>query len=351
MKRLFILVVAFLLIGGNLFSQDLRPIGRDLSAFMEGLGKEAVPYLQQNALWGDGLGIAQISHESKFYIAFGAGATLSSGITKFIDEENSAFELLNVYNLIQTMVKEAKVDKYYNQIQTMMPYPALRISAGFVPIRDLEVSVILSILPQGITDLLVGSLIPNMEGLTFNRMNVGVRVRKPLLEDSGWFPAISLGTGYTYSRFNASYPLPADQFEQDIKGSPLSVEGSLGLHTALHSFGLDLTLSKKLAVFVPYLTFSSWYQRVAYNAEVTGFEATLDKPPVNSDDGEDIYYTDQAEGVPGAEVNLSDLAFIIEGGLEIKLSKFSILTAATYSLGSGSFGLSAGMRLAFGKGN
>ena len=346
MKRFLIVLGALFIISGNLYSQNLRPIGNDLSSFMEELGKEVIPYLQQNALWGDGLGLAQISDESRAYFYMGAGATFGDGLMQFIDEENSSFELLNVFDLTQTAVENGGIQKIYDQITTMMPYPALRLAGGFVPAWDLEISLILSVFPQFITDAITGVIGDQFEGLSLNRLNIGLRVRKSLLRDMGWFPAISIGAGYSYSNFNASYPLPKDEFQQNIDGSPLTVQGELGFRTSLHSFGMDLQLSKKVLFFVPYIKFSSWYQSANYAAEASNFEATLDK----SDPLPDIIFTEQTDDLPGADLTLKELSFLLGAGFELKFGKFAILAAGSYSLGSGSLGVNVGTRIAFGKG-
>jgi len=61
----------------------------------------------------------------------------------------------------------------------------------------------------------------------------------------------------------------------------------------------------------------------------------------------------QIPGVSGMENNTMLLEFDKKdpANLEQIVENFSLITAATYSLGSRSFGLNAGMRMAFGKGN
>ena len=344
-KSIFVLAI-LMLICAPLFSQDLRPIGTDLSAFLEELGKEVIPYLQQNALWGDGLGTAQFGDNSRFYVSLGAGATFADGITRFVEKDNSGFDLLNVYGLIDEATNTGgKMGDLYDSAKKGVVYPALRLSGGFVPVSDLEVSVLLSVFPQMLADTAVAVAGLGIDDLVFNRFNAGVRVRKPLMPDNGPFPAVSIGAGYTYSQFNLGYPLPKDDFKQDIEGSPLSVEGDLAVHTSLHSFGLDLSISKKLYIFVPFLKFSSWYQLANYTGEIQDFDAVLNLPG-----NDDVKYSDQEKDSPGASLIIQDLAFILGGGFEINIGKFAILASGSYSLDSGAFGAGLGFRMGFGEG-
>ena len=344
MKKSTLLLIVLVFFGTPLFGQDLSFVGSDLSSFMEELGKEVIPFLQQNALWGDGLGTAQFGRDSRFYVSVGAGATFADGITRFIDKDNSNFEL-DVYNLINDAIDSGDMGDLYDQAKTGLPYPAIRLSAGFVPVMDLEVSFVLSIFPQFLAETAASIAGLGVDNLTFNRFNAGFRVRKPLMADYGGFPAVSIGAGHTYSQFNLGYPLPKDKFEQDINGYPLTVEGDLALHTRLHSFGVDVSVSKKLSIFVPFLKLSSWYQLADYSAEAEGFEAILDKPGNN-----DTKYSDQEKDAPTANVMLHDLAFLLGGGFEINVGKFAILTSGNYSLDSGAFGVALGFRMGFGEG-
>ena len=58
MKKLLIVVILAVVGMTPVFSQDISPIVRDLSAILEGIGEESIPYLEQNALAGEGIGRA-----------------------------------------------------------------------------------------------------------------------------------------------------------------------------------------------------------------------------------------------------------------------------------------------------
>ena len=100
MKRTAFFILGFILVCGSAFSIDLRPVGRDISTLLEEIGKETIPYLQQNALIGDGMGLAEYSNNTGFYIAVTPAVVLSSGIGKFLDKSDTLFEVVNVSSLL-----------------------------------------------------------------------------------------------------------------------------------------------------------------------------------------------------------------------------------------------------------
>jgi len=333
MKKLAIVLTVLILSGGPIFSQDLLPLGRDLDTLLEKLGEDVVPYLQQNALAGEGIGMAELSEGSKFWFATSLGATLSNGLGTFLDDE-SAFELLDVNGMLQTAVDGTAIESYYNKAKSFFPYPIMRVAFGFRSFADTELIFMFSIFPQLLTDTVAGSV--KMEGVTLNWMNAGVRLRKALMSDQGGFPAISLGVGYSFSSFNIGYALPED-FSQDVTGFPLSIQGDLGIHTMLNSLGVELALSKRLGVFIPFVRVSPWYHWIRYTGEVKDFEATAGGESYIAQGGKD----------PSAEKNIYDLDVLFAGGFDIKLGKFAILAEGSYSLDSRAFGAGLGMRFQF----
>ncbi len=333
MKRILLLILCFVLFGGVVFSIDLLPIGRDLELFLEQVGKASVPFLQQAALTGEGLGIAQFNHDTSWYIAVTPAVVFSKGLLNFAAQED-VFELLNVNGLVTDGLDQAGVGTGFTDDDAILLLPYVRLNVGFAMPLGLEMSLIFSVFPQFIADL-AGSAI-GYDGLTLNRWNAGIRLRKPLISDSGGFPAISLGVGYTISNFNLGIQLPAD-FTQDISGSPLDVSGSLSITTWLHTFGVDLALSKKFGVFVPFVKLSSYYQIASFNGAIEGFEATVLADTYTGQGGED----------PEADITRSDLSFLTTAGFEILLGKFAFLFDGNYSFSTYSFAVNFGMRLGF----
>ena len=333
MKRTAFFILGFILVCGSAFSIDLRPVGRDISTLLEEIGKETIPYLQQNALIGDGMGLAEYSNNTGFYIAVTPAVVLSSGIGKFLDKSDTIFEVVNVGSLMDSALGESGPLKSLYE-SDLFPYPFIRLNVGIALPSNFELNLIFSAFPQFVTNLFADQI--GFTGLTFSRWNAGVRVRKPLVHDKGGFPAISLGVGYTFSNFNFGIDLP-DDFSQDLSGTPLSVSGAFKINTVLHTFGVDLALSKKLSFFVPFIKLSSYYQIATYDGKVEDFEAVAGVSR----------YTDQADEDPGAKLTLSDLAFLATGGFELLFGKFAILASGNYSFDTNSFGFNFGLRIGF----
>jgi hypothetical protein len=297
------------------------------------VGSASVPFLQQAALTGEGLGIAQFNHDTNWFIAVTPAAVFSKGLLEFTTKEG-VFELLNVDGLVNDGLEDSGIGTGFTDEDAILILPYVRLNVGFAMPLDLEMTLILSVFPQFVADL-AGEAI-GYSGLTLNRWNAGVRLRKPLISDQGGFPAISLGVGYTISNFNLGIELPED-FEQDLSGTPLSVVGDLSITTWLHTFGIDLALSKKFGPFVPFIKLSSYYQITTFNGKIDDFEATALADTYTAQGGED----------PEAEITRSDLSFLTTAGFEIHLGKFALLFDGNYSFSSYSFAVNFGMRLGF----
>jgi hypothetical protein len=331
MRKIIIIVMALFLAAGIVAAQDLLPLGRDLATMLEELGQDIVPYLMQNALAGDGIGMAELPEKDGFFLAFSAGAVLANGIGTFLGEEDT-FELLDVDGMLREAFGGGSGEEYYELVQELVPYPNLRLALGFRFFFKTELLLQFSIFPQAATDMIAEAM--DASGLTFNRMNAGLRVRKALLHDGHGFPAVSLGLGYVFSAFNMGYALPED-FSQDISGSELTLGGDLEMHTVLHSFGVDLAVSKKLGFFIPYIAVSPWYQWARFNGTVSDFVATAGAGDYTAQGGRD----------PSAEVSVLDLSLLLSGGFELKLGGLVLQFDASYSLTGRSLGANLGMRL------
>ena len=48
-------------------AQDLRPIENDISALLEGVGNDILPYLQQTAMAGEGIGRASMGGRFRIF--------------------------------------------------------------------------------------------------------------------------------------------------------------------------------------------------------------------------------------------------------------------------------------------
>jgi hypothetical protein len=76
------------------------------------------------------------------------------------------------------------------------------------------------------------------------------------------------------------------------------------LATSLNAVGLDLNISKRLLVFIPYLRFASWYEWGSFDSGLTNMNVTiLTTSTLN----------------PAATRQISGMTFLLQGGVEILL--------------------------------
>lgn len=339
MKK-FLLILIICCIGAAVLpGQDLRPIGRDLEAMLDGIGGDIAPYLQQTVIAGEAPGRASLG-DSRFFIGGNLGTTFTPGILTFIDEENSNFELLDVNGLFSMAAGEsAEVSSLLNTVSGIFFLPSLRLDAGVRLPLDIEVSVLFAIIPGALTKA-IGTA-AGLAGFELQQLNIGVRVRKTLLKDGGGFPAVSIGTGYSYGGFSASYALTG--FSQPFETYTLNLGGTIGLDTKVHATGIDLMLSKKLAIFYPYLKISPWYQWTRYTGEIAGFSANF------TDSATGTVLVDSAnQGIaPSSTIFIRDLSFIISAGFEMALGKVVITPGGSFNVNTKTFNAALNVRLQF----
>ena len=116
--------------------------------------------------------------------------------------------MLTVYNFIENIIQGTldMIQDGYDTARTFVPDINLRLAAGFDFFFDTDVILIFSIFPGAITKLIGGMI--DQKTLELNSLNVGFRIRKPLLKDNDGFPAISLGIVYRYADFHIGYDVP-----------------------------------------------------------------------------------------------------------------------------------------------
>jgi len=336
-KKLFraVLLLLFIL-SFPLSAQDLKPLGSDLSSLLGGLGREMLPELAQSSLLGTGMGGAEVGDFPHMFFAFSGGAVLSHGIGTFINPENTSFKLLNVSGLVDQALAGAgsDVQNLYKTSKEFFPYPNYRFAVGFGTVYGVETILTISVFPQGLTDFAAG--LAGIKGVTLNSFNGGIRVRKVLLSDTGGFPGVSLGAGYSYTNFNAGYSLTG--FSQDLSGFTLNLKGDLKMGATVHSAGLDLNISKKFLVFIPFFRVSAWYQWADFTGSVENFDASIKTGSTT------VRYSDQVKTDPTASYALHNLSLLLTGGLEIKLGGFALTASAVFDPSDLTLGVETGLR-------
>jgi len=330
MKKIVLLTLLTLMTIAHLGAQDLTPIGEDLAVFFEEIGKDILPHIQQGALTGDGFGAALMSGD-KFYISHSTGAVLSDGILAFIEPTNRNFSALNVYGLVDTFVSSSsRLDSLYSKTKQFFPYPSFRLAVGFKPVLDIETILTFSIWPQFITGWITGLVeAEELEQLEFSTLNVGLKLRRALLEGTGLFPSISVAAGYR-------------AFEQDYSGLKLTLGGSPNLDFILHTAGVEFTVSKRFGFVEPYFKAGGWYQWATYDAAIDDFVAELRDPL-------DVVVTSaEIQGIePSAELAISDLSVLLSAGLEMGRRRFRFVPGCSFDLSTSTFAASLVFRLQF----
>ncbi len=337
MKRVlfFLFGILFVLfLGAPIFSQDFTLLEKDFSSLLEQFGKQVAPSIFQSSVSGSGMGEAELGGFPHFYVSSTLGAVFSHGVGNLLD--NSNYELLNVSGLVDAALgNNSSLQGVLDTIKTFLPYPNGRISLGIGVAGGWEFQLLFAIFPQFITDAISG-MVGLENTLTFNSLNAGVRLRKVLISDMGGFPAVSLGVGYTFSNLNIGYVLPS--LNQTGEGFDLSLTSSkLAIEETVHSVGINLAVSKRFFIFIPFIGMDAWYQFNTYKANITDLKAT-----VNVSGTEKVYNFE-----PSASYGITDLSFLASGGLEIKLGGFAITTVASFNPATLTLSANTGFRIQF----
>ena len=322
MKKLFIASILVTVFASTALFAQFAQLKSDFSKLMLLLGREVMPHVQQNDLAGTGIGVASLEGDI-FYVALTAGAVVSDGILKFVDENNTEFTALDVYGLIDDAVPSSGLGRdLYNEAKNIFPFPTVKLAFG---LRLIGLDFIFTGIgvPRGII---------STDELEADLMNFGIRIRKDILKEKGWFPTVSLGVGYVYSGIHFKYTLT--EFEQTYSNQPLTISGGLSLDTRVHSFGFDVGISRTLLyVFTPFLRTSLWYQNTLYETEGK-LQAQLGTG------------TPQKFN-PSAKVTINDWNVMFAGGMDFNLFLFQLCTTGTYNPSTKAWGAEVSLRVGF----
>lgn len=355
MKRFVLALCLVVILAFSAPALDLQLLGQDFDTFIYGFGEELLPDLAQSAAWGQFPGTAIYPEDSNFFFTITTGAILTGGIFTFADPDNNPFEVLDVPGILSDQLTAAGVGGLYDGVRGFFPIPVLRLSSGFRLPADFELMFNITGFPQFITDAVIG-LVPDVDGVVFNSFNAGTKVRYPLLQDDGPFPAISIGAGYSYSAFQLGYPLGSISAD----GAPvvsgygstslnasdaLYIRGDLLFGSSIHSFGVDFQVSKQFGVVAPFVGVSPYYQIASLYGNIGGSDAssnTFDAFLDNNGDGvaDSVY-----NGLPPiASWDDNDLSLLLTGGVDFVFGGFVLELHGSWTVGDGSPGAKLGFR-------
>jgi hypothetical protein len=302
---------------------DLTPLYNEFGTLFDELGKDTLSHVQQFGLIMDGAGRAEIGKSIFFSVS--AGTVFLPGIATFRADAVSPFTYLGgLLTSVEGSLPAGIAKTLYDGSKTLFLDPGLRLSAGLALANGLEIWGHFGMIPQVAADALGG--IVKINGIVLNRVNAGGRVRLVLVHDQKGLPAVSVGAGYTYTQFNAGLDLSALALSGlNFSGFSVGISGNLHAQTRLHTAGVELAISKKLAFLAPFLRLGGWYQWASYEAGVDNLGLTL------TGLGTPLVVTGT---LAPAVQTIHDMAFVVSGGLEFVLGKVSLILQGSYDTAS-----------------
>jgi hypothetical protein len=368
MKRTALSVLTILVLaGGQVQAGDLLKIdyfADDLGVVLNGIARDVAPTLQLGALSGDLMGDATIDHFNLSVLSI--SATTSNGIARVLAPDNGVGWKFPIH--LDNLVNDNLGDN--NFFESLMAYPSLKTGFGIaLGTWDFQVSGMY--FPQALTDTGV-SLVPGDAGTKVKKLspsfsfgNFGFKVRKTLIEDSGFIgivPALSLGAGYTLTYFDLGMDLQSldsiGQSRVNVSGQYLDMNGTLDFQTLSHNFTIDLQASKHLLIFTPFVKLSGAYQLSNFKATTKLIASVYD-----SAQGTTLASGQTPEAINlSPNVTVSRFAFLTTSGLDINLILLNIDVNVVADMGramlnvhdltlkgidANAFSLNAGIRFSF----
>jgi len=341
---------------------NLAPFESDFQTLMNSVARDVAPSLRLGALSADLQGDATIDHFN--FSLLGVGLTASDGLGKVLRSDSNTHWGF-VLPLADLVNKNMGSNNFFEQL---MIYPALKMGVGAALPGLWDVSVTGIWWPQALVSSAKGMAPANirtkMDQLDpqFSFANLGIQVRKTLIEDSGYVgivPAVSLGAGYHFTSFDLGIKL---QSLSSLGLSPPSLgtnetfdmTGSFAVRSTAHIVTLDLQTSKHLLIFTPYGKLTAAYQ----NSSFAG-SSSLDASVIDSTNSANNITTHIAAN---PVVTLSNFSFLTTTGLEINLFVVTVNVNVAADLGqallnvkdlsltginANAFSLNAGLRSSF----
>ncbi len=355
MKRVLLALLLVIALGTGVVAQDLELLGQDFRTFVTGLGSDLLPGMGQAAMWGRFPGSAVYPPGSRFFVSLSAGTILTSGILDYPDPDSpdNPFSVLNLPKILNDALSEAGDEGgLLAGARSLFPLPIARISTGVRLPANIELMVDLAGFPRFVSGFATG--LAGLSGVELSALHVGTRIRKGVLSGAGPFPALSIGGGYTYSGFRIGYDLAAiggskafpEHGSTQIGPWDLFLKGDLSMGSSIHSFGIDLQVSKALGFFVPFIGLSPYYQIASFYGNIGGpdadtntFDAFIAYDPDNPT--KDVSY---GAAPPIARWVDNDLTLLLHGGFDLVFGGFVIEVHGSWAVAKGHPGIALGMR-------
>jgi hypothetical protein len=338
-NRLFLIIFMSFCVLFHTFTQNLNIVKEDINTLLDEFGRELLPHMLQDELSGNGIWSADFNNKRRVFLSVSGGAIFTDGMLKFIDEENTHFQDLDVYSFVDNAIDSSPgiIKKNYDRFKEFLPHLNFRIALGFNFFADTEMIFLFSFLPKSVIERIADKY--GIPGFEWGSLNLGFRFRKVLLRDRKYLPDVSISIGYTFSKFHVAYDMP--EFSQDWSGATLSIDGNLFMDNMINTVGIDFVISKKIKFFVPFFGISAWYQWAKYTAGMDDFLSIIEDSGHNE--------VDRSTEGPEAEVKIRELSFLLSAGFELVLWRFVFTPYATYSFQTKTFSANMEIRLELGK--
>lgn len=337
-----IALIMFVIVSFNLYSAsdiiNLVPLGDDLSILFTDLSRDFIPVINQNSVMGDVYGRAEMKDNKKFYInLYSIGLTKNSGVAQVLRDENSEWGFfLPLSDVVNSAIGDGDVKDYYDMTGDIFGLPLIKLGFGFVLPMDMELHFYGSYLPS----ISYGSIMSELSDLSLEIIDIGGKLRRPVLHDEGVLPGVSVGIHYSYSSFILGYTLGSIS---DLTGSgielagfgDLDLSGDFDVKTVTVSYGANLDISKTLGFFTPFVSLVPTFHNTTYNTSAnldavlyeSGTETELTSTVLNSgvdttNNSFDLYCS------TGFEIHIKAVTFHTGFAFNVQdLSLMSVVTA------------------------
>jgi hypothetical protein len=330
----------------------LSALNADVTTLFTSIGRDVTPRLYQMAMSGNDLvGEARIGGFTRVTLSVaGLSLTTMDGIARVLgssDPELWKFSLVSLPSAIQgglSFAGSMAADGFSMATGAAFGLPNLRFGIGLPLPFGLEFLgngfyLSRSILEQ-VTQTAGLSLPVDLDGLgvELEMLTAGGILRKTIFSEARGllWPSVSIGASYTYSKFDFAVDnfslgaLGMDPYPVSGLGT-LELDGNLGFHTEVQSYGVVFHVSKTLLWFMtPFAKAGAYYHvsdyRSAFNVTATITPTPTDPPAVPAPDP-----ITQSLDAP-VILHEENISLIASAGLEVKILPVTLTVCASLDL-------------------